>query len=889
MAKTNKSKNVFARVERTRQSFIQAAVKSAGVQLVLFFLFVGAVVSVIAVDTDQRDEALRELVVGDPAPFEVAAKHEFTFVQRDLAQSTRKRDLAASEVPSVFDWQEGLGATFRERISGAFSGMRDHLVRAAHDRLAAQNPEQLEAILALPAEAQQQALIDVLDTSFRLQKAREVRKNLFDDALGVSVRDSDFEAFARNGFSRVSETLLADVTGQVMTNIIVVSRRTLEDERERGIFLRRMRGNKVLIEYLVTDIDTRFVTMERIPALVEDAGSRRLAPVGDRELRDAILSTAASVVQPNTFINNDITLQKKAAAVASVADQYVREDVRRGQILLNRGEVVTERHKRLVDAMLDATTFLSRGQLLAGVVIFSLLSLVTLYVFGRRSIPTFKPKARDITFMATTLLSLLLMTRIGVLLGQVLGETLSMIPMEAWYFAIPVASSGMLIRLVLNSEHAAVFTVLFALLVGVLTGNSFFFAAYAAVGGFVGAMAARQVRNRMALLWSGLVIGGVNVVAISAFLLLQGQFFSLSVIPQLVLGLMGGLATGIFVSAILPVVEAVFGYTTDIKLLELANLNHPALRELIMRAPGSYHHSMMVGSLCEAAAEAVGGNPLLARVGAYYHDIGKAKNPHYFAENQKVGSNPHDKLKATMSALIIKAHVKDGLEMARQYRLPEVIQDFIAQHHGTSLIAYFYHKAKTEESKGVDEQDFRYPGPKPQSRETAICMLADGIEAASRAMPDATPAKLKGLVQKMINKAFTDGQLDECELTLKDLNLIAQAFNRILTGIYHHRPEYPGERKKEAPEKPQESPETRTGEARRKPAKTSGKVREAEFDGSADVWVLTAERNLAEEEKHGGGHPVGGNGAKAPDASQTPKSDKEESRQSLPRLGSNGS
>jgi len=216
-----------------------------------------------------------------------------------------------------------------------------------------------------------------------------------------------------------------------------------------------------------------------------------------------------------------------------------------------------------------------------------------------------------------------------------------------------------------------------------------------------------------------------------------------------------------------------------------------------------------------------------------------------------------------------------------------VIQDFIAQHHGTSLIAYFYHKAKSLEDpeiQGVDEKDYRYPGPKPQSRETAICLLADGIEAASRAMPEPTPAKLKGLVQKMINKAFTDGQLDECELTLKDLNLIALAFNRILAGIYHHRPEYPTDRKKDTQlaERASESSDSRS-ETRKK---TGKRQREPDVDANTDVWELTAERNMIEEEKHAGGHPVGGNGSKTSEPSQNSKSNKKESRESLPRLGS---
>lgn len=886
MPKSAKKKSDFARIVRKRKTFVDRALRSAGAQLLIFFAFVWAIVLVITVDTDQRDEALRALVVGEPSPFEVVATRDFTFVQKDIVQSKRKQDLVASEVPAVFDWQEGLGSKLRDRVNDAFSKMRTELASRARTRLTERDPDRLRIISTLPPDEQTAALIESMDSNTRLQVSRELRKDVFDAALGVVVRDSDFDAFARNGFAAPTENLLADIIGEVMTNIIVVSRRTLDDEQERGIFLRRMRGEKVLIEYLVRDIDSRFVTMERVGALVEEAGARRLSSVGDRELRNAILSAASSIVQPNTFINQDSTLERREAAVASVGDQYVREDIRKGQILLNRSEVVTERHRRLIEAMLDESRFLSRGQVFAGVVLFSLLALITPFVFGRRSITSFHPKVRDMTFMGLSLLILLCLTRVGVMLGQVMAENVTAIPAMAWYFAIPVAASGMLIRLVLNSEHAALFTVLFSLLVGVMAGNSFFFATYAALGGFVGAMAARQVRNRMALLWSGVTIGAVNVVAIAAFNLIEGEFFTLGIIVQMALGLVGGLASGIVVSATLPVVEAVFGYTTDIKLLELANLNHPALRELIIRAPGSYHHSMMVGSLCEAAAESVGGNPLLARVGAYYHDIGKAKNPQYFAENQKLGVNPHDKLKPNMSALIIKAHVKDGLEMARQYRLPELIQDFIAQHHGTSLIAYFYHRAKQLEDpeiQGVDEKDYRYPGPKPQSRETAICLLADGIEAASRAMPDPTPAKLKGLVQKMINKAFTDGQLDECELTLKDLNLIALSFNRILVGIYHHRPEYPGDKKKT--EQPQPERAQEPADARRRNGKR-GRDKESDFDGNTDVWELTAERNLLEEQKHASGHPVGGSGPKTSENSSNQKPDQTEGRESLPRLGS---
>jgi putative nucleotidyltransferase with HDIG domain len=231
-------------------------------------------------------------------------------------------------------------------------------------------------------------------------------------------------------------------------------------------------------------------------------------------------------------------------------------------------------------------------------------------------------------------------------------------------------------------------------------------------------------------------------------------------------------------------------------LLERASMDQPLLRELTVQAPGTYHHSIIVGNMVEAAAEAIGAKPLLARVSAYYHDIGKIQKPLYFIENQMGGENKHEKLAPSMSSLILIAHIKDGVEMARRARLEEPIVDIIQQHHGTRLISFFYQKAldqKGGDPAAVSMEDFRYPGPKPQTKEAGLVMLADAIEAASRTLIDPTPARIQGLVSRIINQTFADGQLDECELTLKDLNQIAAAFNKILNGIFHHRIEYPGQ------------------------------------------------------------------------------------------------
>jgi len=245
----------------------------------------------------------------------------------------------------------------------------------------------------------------------------------------------------------------------------------------------------------------------------------------------------------------------------------------------------------------------------------------------------------------------------------------------------------------------------------------------------------------------------------------------------------------------------IFGYTTDIRLLELVTMDQPLLKELMVQAPGTYHHSIIVGNMVEAAAKSIGANSLLAKVAAYYHDIGKIKKPIYFIENQFDSDNRHEKLAPSMSSLILISHVKEGVELAKQHGLGKPIIDIINQHHGTSLISFFYNKAqearqKARTSKGselppIDIDDFRYPGPKPQTKEAGLVMLADVVEAACRSLTDPTPARIQGMVNRLINNVFSDGQLGQCELTLKDLHQIAKHFHQILATVHHRRIEYP--------------------------------------------------------------------------------------------------
>ena len=286
------------------------------------------------------------------------------------------------------------------------------------------------------------------------------------------------------------------------------------------------------------------------------------------------------------------------------------------------------------------------------------------------------------------------------------------------------------------------------------------------------------------------VVAVAYAFAIGAMGLVDGARWD-TLIRRMAWGVVAGFGSVLLVTLLLPLLESLFSVTTDITLLELADLNRPILRKLMLEAPGTYHHSLVVGSLSEAGAEAVGGNPLLARVAAYYHDIGKIDKAEYYVENQSSARSRHEKLSPTMSCLIIEAHVREGAEIARRQKLPKAILNGILEHHGTTLMSFFYHKAH-QADPNVEERDFRYPGPKPRSKETAVLMLADAVEAAARSLTEPTPSRIRGVVTRILDARVEDGQLDESPITFEDLAKIRESFIPILTALFHARVHYPG-------------------------------------------------------------------------------------------------
>lgn len=361
-------------------------------------------------------------------------------------------------------------------------------------------------------------------------------------------------------------------------------------------------------------------------------------------------------------------------------------------------------------------------------------------------------------------------------------------------YLIPFAIGAILLTVLFDLETGIISTLAVSIVIGIVLNFNFTTALIAFISGTTGALSVQTVHKRSDFYRPVLYL---IVMYMATIYLLESLRFSESetILTFLGFGLINAIFAPLIAMGILPIFESMFNITTDLTLLELSDMNHPLLRRLALEAPGTYHHSIVVGNLCEKAAESIGANPLLARVGTYYHDIGKMEIPEYFVENASGTKSRHDSISPHMSALIISSHVKKGLELAEQEDLPESIMSFIAEHHGTSLMTFFYHKARELASENGDEEvpedEYRYPGPKPQSKETAILMIADSVEAASRTLEDPKPARIRSLVRKLINDKFQSGQLSDSDLTMKDLSTMEDAFTQMLLGIFHKRIDYP--------------------------------------------------------------------------------------------------
>jgi putative nucleotidyltransferase with HDIG domain len=469
------------------------------------------------------------------------------------------------------------------------------------------------------------------------------------------------------------------------------------------------------------------------------------------------------------------------------------------RVLIRAGELVRPELVPLLDAIRQHHLTQKEPKRLLGLLVLVTLVFVALYRTAMNESGVRLSQRRAYWVAATAVAIQMILVRVGMFSAAVLStrsETNWFGDGLIFQFAIPFAAASLVVAVLVGSRLGLVVALLTALLAGLLSPLGITMAGYAVAGGMTAVFSVQRYRSRNAITLASVAVASVNtIVGIAALLSSDYDMTWQTAVKVAIAGATGGLVTAAVASFGTPIYESVFGILTDIKLLELSNAELPLLRQLAIQTPGTNHHSFVVGSLAEAAAKAIGANALLARVGCLYHDIGKLAAPKMYIENQHGAANPHDRVSPRDSVRIITGHVRRGLQLAEEANLPQQIVDFIPQHHGTRVLAYFYHKAKSQaetEGQTIDIEDFRYPGPKPQSKEAAILMLADGSEAAVRSLDEPTPENISAIVRKIVDSVVADGQLDECDVTFREIALIRDSLINALEGMYHHRISYPG-------------------------------------------------------------------------------------------------
>lgn len=711
--------------------------------------------------------------LGDVADRNIKAKRDFLIEDEEATFS--KREEAVRQAPLVYDFDESVAGDVLSRLQAAFETMQETLAQQNNLAMFPDRAIESGAEMSTPND---EALLK--------------QKKNFEDILGVNLKDETFLTLLKNGFSEQIEDRLSQLLNNSFEQRIVANKTLLQEAHNKEIVIRKLQSK----EQLTLQPPHPFPDAEEAQKALR---MRILDQVSDTNQSLAMASLAIKLIRPNLTFNLSATEDFRQQVHEAVKPVYLQ--VKKNEMLVREGQKIGPDEMLRLRAYQQGRSTQHPSIVFFSIFAFSGLCIWLVVLVSRHHLPSYQMELEDFVFLGVLLTILLTTARFTLWLSDIVGESSALLSGEALVYAIPLTAGAMLSSIFFGVTVSLIFSLVVTIFAGMLFGMDFWIFFYFLFGSFVAAHAVTPCRNRMIPIKAGLLVGCGNIILIVLSALLHQDWVFLKILLNAFFGFCGGIFSGILVTGFTPLAEIVFGYTTDIQLLELASMDQPLLQELMMQAPGTYHHSIIVGNMVEGAARSIGANSLLARVSGYYHDIGKIRKPHYYIENQFDCQNPHQKLAPSMSSLILMSHVKEGVELAKQHRLGKSIIDIICQHHGKSFISFFYNKAletreKTQSNKRselppIDIDDYRYPGPKPQTKEAGLVMLADVVEAACRSLTDPTPARIKGLVNRLINSIFSDGQLEECELTLKDLHQIAKHFNQVLATVHHRRIEYP--------------------------------------------------------------------------------------------------
>jgi len=718
------------------------AVIDAGVGL---FIIVG--LSILLLRDYQRPR-IEQLPAGSVAASDVIAPEDLKI--EDTTETKLLRDQAAAQVLPVFD--------FNLRVS-----------REAKSSL--------EQLFATGREAPLDARVEDLHDKI-------------EEAIGIPLDPDQISLLKKQRFSSDLERLMTEHIESVMLIPVVGSRSQFRRFGASGIVRRDLKTGQ---EVVVTDLTS---IRDKMTASASLKSEKLVWPAeystNDRKLLGEILG---SLVVPNLEYNEAETEKRRTQMREGIPPATV--SVGRGNPIVSAGQTVSPAQAMLLTEAAQRRPIGQRAIEFAGTIIIVMLLLLVLWQYMIRYQRQHLRVRRHFLLQITSFVVTLGLARLFFTFASAMSQWSTHTPFNSptgYRYLAPLAVGAVMVTILTDANAAFIFSAILSVFVGVFSGNVYL-ATFTLMSSAGAIYHLQNCRDRTALVAAGLWIGAINATTVLALDLLGANEPSLRLLVfDAFCGYVGGVLATMAASILLPLFEWLFAITTGIKLLELSNLNLPLLKQLAERAPGTYHHSIMVGLLAEAGAEAIGGDALFARVACYYHDIGKSVRPSYFVENQSYMDNRHDKLSPKMSSIVLANHVKQGIEIAKQHKLPPMIIDIIPQHHGTGLMKFFYYKARksTDDNSTALEQEFRYPGPKPRSREAAIIMIADSVEAAARTVDEPTPGKLRNMVDMIIGRLRDDGQFDECDITLRDLRVVAESFVKVLMGIHHHRIAYPG-------------------------------------------------------------------------------------------------
>ncbi|EOU1109332.1 TPA: HDIG domain-containing protein [Clostridium perfringens] len=624
-------------------------------------------------------------------------------------------------------------------------------------------------------------IIDESATEARKKEAEEKVDKQY--SLRTDVQKQSEEKI-KGFFSSVEKVLAQDKSEEEKAKLIPRAPFKITDEQANKIASMNAQSTKNLESVCIDGLNKAY------EAPIEDGNEQDLKDakkeytdfISSSDLSDsekAIALNFVNVVEPNFFYDKE----KTDELIKETLKQVPPVMIKKNQIVVSEGEPVTAHQLELLGTLglLSDSASAICIYIALGVLVIIVMYLQYGYIHKYYT-------AINKEFSKIVMISIL--NVFPVILARLFGMMSN--------YIIPLACMPMLITLLLNYKISLVFSMLNVILIGGAVGFNPNIIILVILNVVLGGTLLRKMQQRNDILYSSITVAVLSsILTFSVGTLTTNNF--MEILADSTFAAAGAILSGILTIGVLPFFESTFDIVTNAKLLELSNPNNPLLKKLLMEAPGTYHHSILVANLAELAAEQVGGNPLLARIGAYYHDVGKTKRPYFFRENQFGKKNPHDRLKPEASSKIIISHVKDGSELAKEYNLPKTIHDFIVTHHGETLVKYFYLTVKnnSENPDEVKEEDFKYPGPKPMSKEQGIVMLADSTEAAVRSINEPTEEKIEKMVNNIIDDKLASGQLDNCDLTLRDISKIKKCFLKALNGIHHERIEYPDDNKKE--------------------------------------------------------------------------------------------